>query len=70
MTQLRFAEGAVRLAGLATRAFGWTPDAFWQATPAELAAILATSESAAPAPLGRGELAELMAKLMEPDAHG
>lgn len=65
-----FAAGASRLAGLATRAFGWTPAAFWQATPAELAAILATDGPASPAPLGRGELAELMAKLMEPDADG
>ncbi len=70
MTQDHFAASAARLAGLATRAFGWTPDAFWHATPAELAAILATDDAAHPAPLGRGELAELMAKLMEPDAHG
>lgn len=70
MSQNRFAACAVRLAGLSTRAFGWTPDAFWHATPAELAAILATDDAAHPAPLGRGELAALMAKLMEPDADG
>lgn len=35
-----FGPGALRLAGLAARALGWRPDEFWQATPAELAAIL------------------------------
>ena len=37
----RFAEGAARLAGLVPRLLGWTPAAFWQATPSELAAVLA-----------------------------
>ncbi|GEM71051.1 phage tail assembly chaperone [Sphingomonas aquatilis] len=31
---------AVRLAGFAGAALGWTPDAFWRATPAELAAVV------------------------------
>jgi uncharacterized phage protein (TIGR02216 family) len=35
-----FREGAVRLAGFAGVAFGWSPDAFWRATPAELAAVV------------------------------
>ncbi len=35
-----FGEGAVRLAGFAGAALGWSPDAFWQATPAELAAVV------------------------------
>jgi uncharacterized phage protein (TIGR02216 family) len=35
-----FSEGAARLAGLAGAALGWSPDAFWRATPAELAAVL------------------------------
>lgn len=68
--QDHFATAAARLAGRATRAFGWTPDAFWRATPAELATILATDDAAGPTGLGRGELAELMAKLMERDADG
>lgn len=34
-----FAEGAARLAGFAGTALGWSPDAFWRATPAELAAV-------------------------------
>lgn len=36
---MSFADAAARLAGLAGIAFGWTPDTFWQATPAELAAL-------------------------------
>ena len=35
-----FGEGAVKLAGLAARLLGWTPEEFWRATPAELAAAL------------------------------
>ena len=36
-----FAEAAVRLAGLSGVLFGWTPEAFWDATPADVAAVLA-----------------------------
>jgi uncharacterized phage protein (TIGR02216 family) len=35
-----FAEAAVRLAGLSGVLFGWTPEAFWGATPAEFAALV------------------------------
>jgi uncharacterized phage protein (TIGR02216 family) len=35
-----FAEAAVRLAGAAGAVLGWSPDAFWRATPAELAAVV------------------------------
>lgn len=35
-----FAESAVRLAGLAGLLFGWTPAGFWEATPAELGALV------------------------------
>ena len=35
-----FAEAAVRLAGFAGAFLGWTPDAFWRATPAELGAVV------------------------------
>ena len=35
-----FAGGAVRLAGFAGAVLGWSPDAFWRATPAELAAVV------------------------------
>ncbi|MEP9400390.1 phage tail assembly chaperone [Sphingomonas silueang] len=37
---MSFADHAARAAGLAGVAFGWTPDAFWRATPAELAALV------------------------------
>lgn len=36
----RFTETAARLAGAAGVAFGWSPEAFWRATPAELAALV------------------------------
>jgi uncharacterized phage protein (TIGR02216 family) len=36
----RFAGHAAKLAGLAGLLFGWTPDTFWAATPAELAALI------------------------------
>ncbi len=35
-----FSRAAARLAGQAGVAFGWTPDLFWAATPAELAALV------------------------------
>lgn len=35
-----FSDAAVRLAGMAGAVFGWSPDAFWRATPAELAALV------------------------------
>ncbi len=60
-----FAAGARRLAGIVPRALGWRPDDFWNATPAELAAIFADSRPGA-APLTRGELTALM----EQDRHG
>lgn len=52
-----FAASALRLAGQAGVAFGWSPDAFWAATPAELAALVAAvaGDRGAP-PLGADEL--------------
>jgi uncharacterized phage protein (TIGR02216 family) len=55
-----FAACAGRLAGLVPRALGWRPHEFWDATPAELAAIFTTGDGAGGAPLSRGELAALM----------
>ena len=51
-----FADGALRLAGLVPRLTGWTPESFWNATPAELAAILDPEAGGATAPLTRGEM--------------
>lgn len=55
-----FAERARRLSGFAIRALGWTPDVFWRATPAELAAIFDAPGGRADAPLSRGELNAMM----------
>jgi hypothetical protein len=35
-----FAGHARKLAGIASALAGWSPDIFWRATPAELAAVL------------------------------
>jgi uncharacterized phage protein (TIGR02216 family) len=37
---MMFAAGALRLAGFAGAVLGWSPEAFWRATPAELAAVV------------------------------
>ena len=37
---MTFAETAARLAGAAGVMFGWAPEAFWRATPAELGALI------------------------------
>jgi hypothetical protein len=54
-----FTQAAARLAGLVPRALGWPPREFWDATPAELAAIFAAADDN-PAPLTRSELTALM----------
>jgi hypothetical protein len=56
---MRFAEAAARLSGAAGVAFGWTPDTFWNATPAELGALVRAFAGEDAAPLGDGELARL-----------
>lgn len=57
----RFADAAVRLAGMAGLWFGWSPDAFWRATPAELGALVkAASGDVGTAPPDAGTLARLM----------
>ena len=56
----RFAEGAGRLAGFAGAMFGWSPETFWNATPAELGALVRAVAGEAPEVLDRGELARLM----------
>ena len=55
-----FADGAARLAGLIPRALGWRPGDFWDATPAELAAILSSGEAGADEPLNRTELDRML----------
>lgn len=54
-----FSGSAVRLAGLAARLLGWTPDTFWNATPAELAASIGPLEQAETPP-SREEIAAMI----------
>lgn len=55
-----FAERAAMLAGQAGVAFGWTPELFWNATPAELAALVRAVGGAAVPPPDRDMIAQLM----------
>lgn len=55
-----FAVGAARLAGMAGLMFGWTPDLFWEATPAELGALVRALRGDEAVALGTGEVARLM----------
>ena len=58
---MSFADGAARLAGLTGALLGWSPDQFWSATPAELAAVLAAlAGDVAPPPPSRDEIAQMM----------
>lgn len=56
---MTFTDSVRRLSGLVPRVLGWTPDAFWAATPAEIMAIFAPEVESA-APLSRAELNSLM----------
>jgi hypothetical protein len=55
-----FAAAAGQLAGVAGRFLGWRPQEFWDATPAELAAILMPIAHLDDMPLARTDLARLM----------
>lgn len=56
-----FGPGAVRLAGLMARLAGWHPDAFWRATPADVAAVLTGwVEDGGDAGVDRSDLAAMM----------
>ncbi len=57
-----------RLLGLAVTRLGLSPAAFWAMTPRELSAALAACSGAAPAPLERGNLLDLMRRY--PDDSG
>ena len=57
---MRFAERAALLAGQAGVAFGWTPELFWAATPAELAALVRAVVGEDVAPPDRDMIAKLM----------
>ena len=56
----RFSEAAGRLAGLAGAILGWRPNEFWQATPAELAAVLSALAGDASETASADDLERLM----------
>ncbi len=56
---MTFADGAARLAGLAGVAFGWAPEAFWRATPAELGALVSAIGGDAVVPPDAAAIARL-----------
>lgn len=60
-----FSEAAARLAGVAGALLGWRPDDYWNATPAELAAVLGAMAGEMDAPASADDLARL--KAMFPD---
>lgn len=62
---MSFAVAAGRAAGLAGLLLGWRPAEFWDATPAELAAVLAAADQGGERPAGGDDLARL--KEMFPD---
>ena len=55
----RFADMALRCAGLAASSLHWTPDTFWNATPAELLACLAPP-AASDTPPTRDQIAQMI----------
>jgi uncharacterized phage protein (TIGR02216 family) len=57
---VNFAESAAKLAGPTGLLLGWRPDDFWNATPAELATILAAASTEADAVDG-----QMLNQLME-----
>lgn len=54
-----FADTAGRLAGVAGAVLGWSPDAFWRATPAELAAVVAAIAGEPATPPNAGTIARM-----------
>ena len=65
-----FAPAAIRLCGIMARVAGWTPEIFWNATPAETAMVLAGWRETPDNFWGGGETAPppdaaLRAQLME-----
>ncbi|MEW4468375.1 phage tail assembly chaperone [Parasphingorhabdus sp. JC815] len=56
-----FRTCAAQLAGVVPAIIGWTPDQYWHATPAELAAILTALSPAGDSarPLNKSEMEKL-----------
>jgi uncharacterized phage protein (TIGR02216 family) len=60
MSDERFGPAAVALAGVMARAFGWRPDEFWRATPADVAAVIGGWGEVADAGIDGPALAAMM----------
>ncbi len=56
---MTFADAAARLAGVAGVMFGWLPDVFWGATPAELGALVRALVGDEPTPPDGATIARL-----------
>ncbi|MDB5696059.1 MAG: phage tail assembly chaperone [Sphingomonas bacterium] len=54
-----FGLSAVRLAGLCSVLFGWSPDQFWRATPAEVRTVVEALAPQADVPVTRGMIEQL-----------
>ena len=54
-----FGAAALRLAGFCCLSLGWSPDQFWAATPAELAAVGGVLAPSAAGPVTLAELRRL-----------
>ena len=62
----QFSVSAQKLSGMMCAVLGWTPEQFWDATPAELAAIFAVFPDNAPGHPGQTPLSiEQLEKLKE-----
>ena len=57
---MTFGETALRLSAICALQLGWRPDEFWNATPAELLAILQGSDGQDAAPPDPNEIQKLM----------
>lgn len=57
---MTFSENAEILAGQTALALGWRPQEFWDATPAELAAIVAVMQPADTTPPDQNIISQLM----------
>ena len=60
-----FGDSALRLGGVMARLAGWTPDIFWNATPAEAAMVLGGWREGGDAGGASPPDAALRARLME-----
>ncbi|MFO1261233.1 MAG: phage tail assembly chaperone [Sphingomonadaceae bacterium] len=65
MSQARFAQTALRLAGLAGWHLGWSAEQFWAATPAEMEAVVAVMLGADGSAEGGALTQSDMARLQE-----